>query len=90
MLLGILVLIYLGLCLDLPKLLLIEDSAGRIAFLKSSLLVISFRVFVATWNVGGKPPHDGLNPEDFLHVDDSLDLYVLGYGLFSQISFKFM
>lgn len=40
---------------------------------------------MATWNVGGKPPHDGLNLEDFLHVDDSLDLYVLGYGLFSHI-----
>ncbi|XXG52587.1 hypothetical protein AAC387_Pa03g0879 [Persea americana] len=39
----------------------------------------AFRVFVATWNVGGKPPHDGLNLEDFLHVDDSLDLYVLGF-----------
>ncbi|BBG96755.1 DNAse I-like superfamily protein [Prunus dulcis] len=29
--------------------------------------VQSFRVFVATWNVGGKSPHNGLNLDDFLH-----------------------
>ncbi|XP_057980985.1 type I inositol polyphosphate 5-phosphatase 10 [Malania oleifera] len=38
-----------------------------------------FRVFVATWNVGGKPPHSGLNLDDFLQVHDQSDIYVLGF-----------
>ncbi|EXB39750.1 Type I inositol-1,4,5-trisphosphate 5-phosphatase CVP2 [Morus notabilis] len=38
-----------------------------------------FRVFVATWNVGGKTPHNGLNLEDFLQVEGSSDIYVLGF-----------
>lgn len=37
------------------------------------------RVFVATWNVGGKPPHGGLNLNDFIPADDHSDMYVLGY-----------
>ncbi|XP_010658880.1 type I inositol polyphosphate 5-phosphatase 10 isoform X2 [Vitis vinifera] len=37
------------------------------------------RVFVATWNVGGKSPHSGLNLDDFLHVHDQADIYVLGF-----------
>lgn len=36
-------------------------------------------MFVATWNVGGKPPDDGLDLKDFLRVHDSLDIYVLGF-----------
>ncbi|KAE8037878.1 hypothetical protein FH972_010431 [Carpinus fangiana] len=38
----------------------------------------TFRVSVATWNVGGKSPHDGLNLDDILHADQS-DIYVLGF-----------
>ncbi|KAL5994919.1 hypothetical protein ACLOJK_024976 [Asimina triloba] len=38
-----------------------------------------FRIFVATWNVGGKPPHNGLNLDDVLCVDDRSDIYVLGF-----------
>ncbi|XXG50798.1 hypothetical protein AAC387_Pa02g4724 [Persea americana] len=38
-----------------------------------------FRIFVATWNVGGKPPHDGLSLDDFLHVEDHSDIYVIGF-----------
>ncbi|CAN6478112.1 unnamed protein product [Victoria cruziana] len=38
-----------------------------------------FRIFVATWNVGGKSPHSGLNLEDFLQVEGSSDIYVLGF-----------
>ena len=47
-----------------------------------SLKVFTFfmpRVFVATWNVGGKSPHSSLNLDDFLHVHDQADIYVLGY-----------
>jgi hypothetical protein len=42
------------------------------------LLLHARRVFVATWNVGGKTPNDGLNLQDFLQVDESSDIYVLG------------
>ncbi|MCI10026.1 type I inositol 145-trisphosphate 5-phosphatase CVP2-like, partial [Trifolium medium] len=38
----------------------------------------SFRVFVATWNVGGKSPNFDLNLQDFLLVEGSADIYVLG------------
>ncbi|XP_058079165.1 type I inositol polyphosphate 5-phosphatase 10-like isoform X2 [Magnolia sinica] len=38
-----------------------------------------FRIFVATWNVGGKPPDNELNLDDFLRVDDQSDIYVLGF-----------
>ncbi|XP_050386982.1 type I inositol polyphosphate 5-phosphatase 10 isoform X2 [Argentina anserina] len=41
--------------------------------------VKSFRVFVATWNVGGQSPHTGLNLDDFLQVDNPSDIYVLGF-----------
>lgn len=41
--------------------------------------VLSFRVFVATWNVGGKTPHSGLNLDDFLQVNSQSDIYVLGF-----------
>ena len=44
------------------------------------------RVFVATWNVGGKSPHSGLNLDDFLHVHDQADIYVLGYWLSLSLS----
>ncbi|KAL4645398.1 hypothetical protein ACB092_02G232800 [Castanea dentata] len=37
------------------------------------------RLFVATWNVGGKTPNNGLNLEDFLQPEDSADIYVLGF-----------
>ncbi|KAF9675067.1 hypothetical protein SADUNF_Sadunf10G0192900 [Salix dunnii] len=39
----------------------------------------SFRVFVATWNVGGKSPHSNLNLDDILQVHDESDIYVLGF-----------
>ncbi|KAF3441034.1 hypothetical protein FNV43_RR19320 [Rhamnella rubrinervis] len=38
-----------------------------------------FRMFVGTWNVGGKTPNNGLNLEDFLKVEGSSDIYVLGF-----------
>ncbi|MED6122552.1 Type I inositol polyphosphate 5-phosphatase 5 [Stylosanthes scabra] len=39
----------------------------------------SFRIFVATWNVGGKSPNYDLNLQDFLLVEGSADVYVLGF-----------
>ncbi|XVF41033.1 hypothetical protein PTKIN_Ptkin01aG0247900 [Pterospermum kingtungense] len=39
----------------------------------------SFRVFVATWNVGGKSPDSKLNLDDILHVHEESDIYVLGF-----------
>ncbi|XVF82594.1 hypothetical protein PTKIN_Ptkin16aG0062000 [Pterospermum kingtungense] len=40
---------------------------------------LSFRVFVATWNVGGKSPDSRLNLDDILQVHDESDIYVLGF-----------
>ncbi|XP_044470654.1 type I inositol polyphosphate 5-phosphatase 5 [Mangifera indica] len=37
------------------------------------------RIFVATWNVGGKTPSHGLNLEDFLQVEGCSDIYVCGF-----------
>jgi len=34
---------------------------------------------VATWNVGGKSPHSGLNLDALLHVHSEFDVYVLGF-----------
>ncbi|XP_043723464.1 type I inositol polyphosphate 5-phosphatase 10-like [Telopea speciosissima] len=39
----------------------------------------TLRVFVATWNAGGKCPHSDLNLVDFLQVEDPSDIYVLGF-----------
>ncbi|XP_022133073.1 type I inositol polyphosphate 5-phosphatase 5 [Momordica charantia] len=39
----------------------------------------NFRVFVATWNVGGKTPNNGIDLEDFLQVEGSADIYVIGF-----------
>lgn len=45
----------------------------------SSLFFSSlFRIFVSTWNVGGKAPTAELKPDDFLPADDHSDIYVLG------------
>ncbi|WCJ31846.1 Type I inositol polyphosphate 5-phosphatase 5 [Euphorbia peplus] len=38
-----------------------------------------FRIFVGTWNVGGRPPSFGLNLEDFLQVEGCADIYVCGF-----------
>jgi len=42
-------------------------------------------MFVATWNVGGKTPNNRLNLQDFLQIEESPDIYVLGYGHFSHL-----
>ncbi|XVF00118.1 hypothetical protein REPUB_Repub03eG0257600 [Reevesia pubescens] len=40
---------------------------------------LSFRVFVATWNVGGKSPDSKLNLDYILQVREESDIYVLGF-----------
>ncbi|EOY07612.1 Type I inositol-1,4,5-trisphosphate 5-phosphatase CVP2 [Theobroma cacao] len=38
----------------------------------------NLRMFVGTWNVGGKSPHEGLNLRDWLRSPAPADIYVLG------------
>ncbi|CAA0815549.1 DNAse I-like superfamily protein [Striga hermonthica] len=41
--------------------------------------VQNYRIFVATWNVGGKSPPSHLNLEEWLHTSPLADVYVLGF-----------
>lgn len=50
------------------------------------ITVLNCRIFVGTWNVGGRTPNNTLNLEDFLQVEGSSDLYVLGYDELSCLS----
>lgn len=45
------------------------------------ILALVCRIFVATWNVGGKTPDNGLNLEELLQVEGASDIYVLGYDV---------
>ncbi|URE30890.1 endonuclease exonuclease phosphatase family domain containing protein [Musa troglodytarum] len=63
-------------------------SSGRVAAISSFSVVFidlifslsaSCSIFVATWNVGGKPPGDDLDLESFLQVEGSHDIYVVGF-----------
>ncbi|PKA50748.1 Type I inositol 1,4,5-trisphosphate 5-phosphatase CVP2 [Apostasia shenzhenica] len=38
-----------------------------------------YRIFVATWNVGGRTPQIGVNLKDFLRVEGETDIYVIGF-----------
>ncbi|KAJ0974096.1 hypothetical protein J5N97_016061 [Dioscorea zingiberensis] len=38
-----------------------------------------YRIFVATWNVGGRSPPSCMNLEDWLHASPPADIYVLGF-----------
>ncbi|KAG6478811.1 hypothetical protein ZIOFF_062255 [Zingiber officinale] len=40
---------------------------------------LHYRIFVATWNVGGKSPPSNLNLDDWLHSSPAADVYVLGF-----------
>ncbi|GMH10134.1 hypothetical protein Nepgr_011975 [Nepenthes gracilis] len=40
---------------------------------------LNLRMFVKTWNVGGKPPNEGLNLSDWLLDPATADIYVLGF-----------
>lgn len=66
---------YLGLSVNIQysnPMVLIWDP-----FLKF-LLVGWSRMFVGTWNVGGKSPQDGLNLKEWLRQPAPADIYVLG------------
>ncbi|XP_065046573.1 type IV inositol polyphosphate 5-phosphatase 7-like isoform X2 [Musa acuminata AAA Group] len=41
--------------------------------------VHDYRIFVSTWNVGGKSPPKNLNLEEWLHASPPADIYVLGF-----------
>ncbi|KAM7254076.1 hypothetical protein ACFE04_031758 [Oxalis oulophora] len=41
--------------------------------------VQNYKIFVATWNVAGKPPPSYLSLEDWLHTSPPADIYVLGF-----------
>lgn len=41
--------------------------------------VKTLKIFVGTWNVGGKCPENGLALDDFLQVHSPSDIYVLGF-----------
>ena len=36
------------------------------------------RICVGTWNVRGKLPPDNLDIDDWLHIDEPADIYVIG------------
>uniref|UniRef100_A0A803KSM0 Inositol polyphosphate-related phosphatase domain-containing protein n=1 Tax=Chenopodium quinoa TaxID=63459 RepID=A0A803KSM0_CHEQI len=40
---------------------------------------IDYRIFVGTWNVGGRAPNNELSLDDFLQVESSSDIYVVGF-----------
>ncbi|RWW00042.1 hypothetical protein GW17_00037023 [Ensete ventricosum] len=42
---------------------------------------VNYRIFAATWNVGGKSPPSNLNLDDWLHTSPAADIYVLGYEI---------
>ena len=43
-------------------------------------------MLVGTWNVGGKPPKEGLDMRDWLNSPTPIDIYVLGYSLFLSLA----
>ncbi|KAM2028606.1 hypothetical protein ACFX16_040210 [Malus domestica] len=57
----------------------IQSTSDTGSQMPAGQYVQSLRVFVATWNVGGKSPHIGLNLDDFLQVYNESDIYVLGF-----------
>ncbi|CAE6034983.1 unnamed protein product [Arabidopsis arenosa] len=40
---------------------------------------LDLKMFVGTWNVGGKSPHEGLDLKDWLKSPADADIYVLGF-----------
>ncbi|KAG7027968.1 Type I inositol polyphosphate 5-phosphatase 8, partial [Cucurbita argyrosperma subsp. argyrosperma] len=40
---------------------------------------LNLRMLVGTWNVGGKPPKEGLDMRDWLNSPTPIDIYVLGF-----------
>ncbi|KAJ3669011.1 hypothetical protein LUZ60_010961 [Juncus effusus] len=54
-------------------------SSFRTPLVTNPVRTESLRVFVSTWNVGGKTPTVDLNLNDFLPDNDHSDIYVLGF-----------
>ncbi|KAG8088336.1 hypothetical protein GUJ93_ZPchr0010g8110 [Zizania palustris] len=42
-------------------------------------VTLDYRIFVATWNVGGRAPPGSLSLEDWLRTSPPADIYVLGF-----------
>ncbi|KAJ3702461.1 hypothetical protein LUZ61_006166 [Rhynchospora tenuis] len=42
-------------------------------------VTLDYRIFVATWNVGGRSPPANMNIEEWLHSSPPADIYVLGF-----------
>nr|GMD43466.1 type I inositol polyphosphate 5-phosphatase 8-like isoform X1 [Ipomoea batatas] len=67
---------------ELSDIWLIESSDGirRTRFEEEeSSATEELRMFVGTWNVGGKTPHDGLNLMEWIKSPPPADIYVLGF-----------
>ncbi|XP_041002926.1 type I inositol polyphosphate 5-phosphatase 5 [Juglans microcarpa x Juglans regia] len=61
--------------IECPNLSTLEDSSMAPA----TVQLQDIRIFVATWNVGGKTPNNGLNLEELLQVEGASDIYILGF-----------
>ncbi|XP_074321714.1 type I inositol polyphosphate 5-phosphatase 5 isoform X2 [Silene latifolia] len=55
------------------------DLSTSLASVTPSMEYQDYRVFVGTWNVGGRTPTNELNLNDFLHAEGSSDIYVVGF-----------
>ncbi|KAA8518862.1 hypothetical protein F0562_016364 [Nyssa sinensis] len=59
-----------------------SDGIERLRFKHdepAAINTLDLRMFVGTWNVGGKSPHQGLNLRDWLRTPAPADIYVLGF-----------
>ncbi|KMT08821.1 hypothetical protein BVRB_6g135450 [Beta vulgaris subsp. vulgaris] len=52
------------------------DSLASVTAVAES---IDYRIFVGTWNVGGRTPTNELNLDDLLQAEGSCDIYVVGF-----------
>ncbi|XP_020207967.1 type I inositol polyphosphate 5-phosphatase 10 isoform X1 [Cajanus cajan] len=55
------------------------ENQGSEPSMSCSEAIQNFRVFAATWNVGGQCPTGNLDLSDFLQVRNEPDMYVLGF-----------
>ncbi|CAH8313186.1 unnamed protein product [Eruca vesicaria subsp. sativa] len=66
-----------------PSMILKTSSERMEGFNLSSSMATTeireLRVFVATWNVGGRTPNNDLNLEDFLLLEGTADIYICGF-----------
>ncbi|KAG2284552.1 hypothetical protein Bca52824_055772 [Brassica carinata] len=55
------------------------EGLNQSSSMSSTTEIRELRVFVATWNVGGRTPNNDLNLEDFLLVEGTADIYICGF-----------